>query len=69
MRSQEDIEFARKNAPGYIGGQYFADLATDEEISEIITIKDKLAEMHNTAKGLEKQFANITKAIKERNKP
>lgn len=29
MRSKEDIEFARKNAPGYIGGQFFADLATD----------------------------------------
>jgi hypothetical protein len=61
-----DVESIRRDAPGYIGGAVVAVKATDDEIIELVNLRDKAAELRNCALDYDNKRANIITSIQRR---
>lgn len=59
-------KWIRAFAPGFIGGQKVAEMATDEEIVMLARLQDEIAKGYNHLQELERIFSRLVEAIKER---
>lgn len=62
----KDVNFVKKYAPDYIGGEEVAREATDVEIKYLIKLKKKLVSLHNQEMEIEKYINRIIKNIIDR---
>ena len=64
--SQKDIDMARRYSYGYIGGEEVAQKATDDQIAQLIVLRDRAAYQFNKSRQYERQFDNIVESIESR---
>jgi len=62
---KDQIAMVRSKMAGYIGGQFVAQWATDEQVSLLVELKDEGARLHNKAVDVEGKIKHIQSIVRQ----
>ena len=63
---QKQVNFVRKNAPGYIGDEKVVKIATNQELLQMISLQEQYTSAYNQAMEWKRLFYNIYESVELR---